>query len=248
MTEKEFLIVIPARYKSTRLPGKPLIDICGKPMIVRTYEQCIAVAGEENVIVATDDLLVGNECNNYNINWVMTDESCLTGTDRVCQVASKIKASFYINVQGDEPLIDPSDITKMIIEARKDPLNIFCGFAKITNEDDYFSPNCPKVVMSLDQKLLYMSRSPIPGNKEGSFRDSFRQICIYSFPRERLLEFSSIGKKSPIEKVEDIEILRFLEMGLQVRMVLMSGNSIPVDVPEDLAAVKKIILENGRNE
>ena len=115
----DYIIVIPARYKSTRFPGKPLIDIFGKSMLQRVYEKCKKITNEKNIIIATDSHIISSHCKLNKMNFIITSNKCLTGTDRVAEVAKKIKKKFYINVQGDEPLVQPKDITKILIKSKK---------------------------------------------------------------------------------------------------------------------------------
>ena len=232
------IIVIPARMQSSRLPGKPLIDIAGKTLIQRTYERCIMAVPKEQIYVATDNVEIFKHCKQSNMQVVMTSENCLTGTDRVAEVAEQIEANYYINVQGDEPLMNPQDILDTIKAAEKYTGEIINGYAPI-NEEDYKSLTVPKVVIRPDGRLLYMSRSSIPGNKNGSFQKAWRQVCVYAFPKIALQTFIKEGEKTPLEAQEDIEILRFLELGYEVRMIPLSVDSIAVDVPEDVERVKQ---------
>ena len=234
----KYIVVIPARYKSKRLPGKPLVDIGGLPMIVRTYNQCTKVINKNNIIIATDSLKIQKVCDQYNIKSIMTSNKCLTGTDRVAEVAKKIKCKLYINVQGDEPFFNPNDLKMLIKEAQKNPKEIINGYAEIKDKKLFFSSSIPKVVFDKKGYLLYMSRAAIPSNKKLEFKKSWRQICAYSFPREALLKFSNAKNKTPIESVEDIEILRFLEEGYKVKMIKMSNKSLAVDNKEDLEKAK----------
>lgn len=230
---------------SSRLPGKPLIDILGKSLIVRTYERCIQAFSAENVFVATDDEKIEEHCKSFGIKVVMTSEKCLTGTDRVAEVATKIDADYYINVQGDEPLMNPADIEEVKKALTIYPGEVINGYAAIETEDQYQSLTIPKLVFRPDGRLLYMSRFPIPGNKKGNFVRSWRQICIYAFPKKALIEFASQSQKTSLEEMEDIEILRFLEMGFEVRMIPLSSDSIAVDTPADL---EKVIRKLEINE
>ena len=234
----KYIVVIPARYKSKRLPGKPLADIGGLPMIVRTYNQCTKVINKKNIIVATDSLKIQKVCDQYNIKSIITSNKCLTGTDRVAEVAKKIKCNFYINVQGDEPFFNPNDLKMLIKEAQKYPKKIINGYAEIKDKKLFFSSSIPKVVFDKKGYLLYMSRAAIPSNKKLEFKKAWRQICAYSFPREALLKFSKAKSKTPIESLEDIEILRFLEEGYKVKMIKMSNKSLAVDNNEDLEKAK----------
>ena len=234
----KYIVVIPARFKSKRLPGKPLANIGGLPMIVRTYNQCKKVVSKNKIIVATDSLKIKNVCNKYNIKSVITSNKCLTGTDRVAEVAKKIKCNFYINVQGDEPFFNPNDLKILIKEAEKKPNEVINGYTEIKNKKLFFSSSIPKVVFDKNGYLLYMSRGPIPSNKALEFRKAWRQVCAYSFPRKALIDFTKTKNKTPIELLEDIEILRFLENGYKVKMIKMSNKSLAVDNNEDLEKAK----------
>lgn len=240
---KDYVVVIPARYKSSRFPGKPLIDLDGKSLLQRTYEQCCKAVDPDLVYVATDDECIEEHCNQLNIQVIMTSSDCLTGTDRVAEFALEIDAKTYINVQGDEPLMNPSDIIQVIKSAKKNPSEIINGFAAITSEEHYTSVTIPKVVFRSDYRLLYMSRSPIPGNKKSQFKKGWRQICVYAFPKESLIDFSKQKGKTHLEHEEDIEILRFLELGYEVRMIELTADSIAVDTPEDAEKVINYLKE-----
>jgi 3-deoxy-manno-octulosonate cytidylyltransferase (CMP-KDO synthetase) len=233
----KIVIVIPARFKSTRYPGKPLIDILGKSMIQRVYEKCVLAFPKEFIFVATEDERIINHCDEYGMQCILTSDNCLTGTDRIAEVAKIIDADYYVNVQGDEPLFNPEDIKYLINKIPEHKGEIINGYCSIDNEIDYRSVSTPKVVFRPDGRLLYMSRSPIPGNKLNKFNFSFRQVCAYAFPKSALLAFSAHNNKTLLEEVEDIEILRFLELGYDVRMLEMSNVSIPIDNPEDLVKV-----------
>ena len=241
-----YYLVIPARYKSNRLPGKPLLDSCGLPMIIRTYRQCAKVIPRSKILVATDDLRIKNICQKENIKVVMTSKNCLTGTDRIAEVAKKFKAKFYLNVQGDEPICNTSDIRKLLKFAKQSPNKIINGYTKITNKKDFYSGHIPKVVFREDGRLLYQSRAPIPTTKQKEYVYAWRQVCIYSLPFKSLKAFSSSRNKTQLERLEDCELLRFLELGHDVQMIKMSNKSVSVDTEESLNLVRKIIKKNAR--
>ena len=234
---KEFLVVIPARFKSSRFPGKPLADIKGKSMIYRVWEKCVNACSEDNVIIATDDSQIEDHCLNFGMNVIMTSETCRTGTDRVSEVSTSLDAGFYVNVQGDEPLIDPSDIARVIDEYRLNPHMTHCAMTEIKSDEEYTNPNIPKVVVNDSNQLLYISRAGIPANKQNSFCKSMKQVCIYAFPKEHLQEYGINKSKTPLEEIEDIELLRLVEKSFEVQMVEVTGSSIAVDTPEDLGKV-----------
>ena len=238
----DYALVIPARLASTRLPRKPLVDICGKTMIEHTYSCALAAVPAEKIFIATDSDEILRVCEGFGAQVVLTSSNCLTGTDRVAQFAEKVPADIYLNLQGDEPLMAPENI-KMILEAGlADKKSIINGWAWVKDENEYYSKSVPKVVMRQDGRMMYMSRSPIPGNKCGTFQYSRKQICVYSFPRAALKAFSENLGKTPNELVEDIEILRFSELGWEVKMIELEGNSIAVDLPEDLEKVRDIMV------
>ena len=175
----------------------------------------------------------------------MTSSNCMTGTDRLAETNEQLNLDFVINVQGDEPLIDPDDICKVIEAYKKEPSTIVNAMCKISDEEEFHSLTVPKVVVSETSKLLYMSRSPIPISKNAEFFIANKQVCIYAFSKGHLEFFASHSAKTKLEQVEDIEILRFLENDIPVRMVNVSSSSIAVDVPSD---VKKVIARLQRNK
>lgn len=231
-------IIIPARYQSSRLPGKPLIDLNGKTMIQRTWERCCLALPREKVYVATDSDQIASYVEHFGGNVVRTESTCLTGTDRVAQANQKIGLDIVINVQGDEPIIDPNDIKKVIEFAKLNPFDVINGYSAIQKKEEYFSLSIPKLAKSESDQLLYMSRAPIPGCKDGTFKFAFKQICVYAFPKKALEAFTSATVKSPFEGAEDIEILRFLELDFLVKLVELSGTNIAVDTEGDVEKVK----------
>ncbi len=235
------VIIIPARYQSSRFPGKPLIDLCGTPMIVRVWERCIKALDPERVFVATDDQRIIDCCNKYGINTLLTSSKCLTGTDRVHEAAKQISSDLIINVQGDEPLLDPQDVIDVLDAARNNPGRIINAMCPITEDQDFYSANVPKVVCRPDGRLLYMSRAAIPTNKILEFVHAMKQVCIYAFPQQALDDFARQKNKTKLEQVEDIEILRFLELGYEVQMIKVSESSIAIDDPADVERVEQAI-------
>ena len=236
---RDFVVVIPARLNSGRLGRKPLADICGKPMILHTYERALEATSKNNIFIATDSDEIMEACHHRGANCVMTSKNCLTGTDRIAEFSRKVKAKVYVNLQGDEPIMDSANICKMIEAGVQEPEMIINGWAYIHKKKEYVSRTIPKVVIKENGDLMYMSRSPIPGNKSNEFVGAKKQICVYSFPLKALHFLSEHPQKSPVEEIEDIEILRFLEMGWRIRMIELSGNSIAVDTPKDLESVRK---------
>ena len=241
----DYALVIPARLDSHRLPRKPLAEICGKPMLEHTYARALEAAPAEKVFITTESDEIRRTCEKFGAQVVMTSSRCLTGTDRIAEFAEQVSANIYINLQGDEPLMDPGNIQAVINAGLATPKSIINGWAWIENEVEFRSRSIPKVTIREDGRMMYISRSPIPGDKNNNFQFSRKQICVYSFPREALMVFLKKGKKTPHEEVEDIEILRFLEMGWEVQMVELSGKSIAVDTPEDLERVRILMVKQS---
>ncbi len=235
----DYLIVIPARYKSSRFEGKPLVEINGKSMIERVWEKCIKLSPRKCVVVATDDKRIFQHCDSKKINVVMTSKKCVTGTDRVAEVSKKIEANFYVNVQGDEPLVNPNDIMKVIRDFKKNKITN-CAATIIKDENELNNPNIPKIVSSKKGFMLYISRSNIPSNKKLNQKKLKKQVCIYCFSKDALSLYGVNSAKTQLEKIEDIEILRVLEHGIPIRVIDVKSSSIAVDTPEDLIRVKKI--------
>jgi 3-deoxy-manno-octulosonate cytidylyltransferase (CMP-KDO synthetase) len=236
-------VIIPARYESSRFPGKPLVDLLGKSLIQRVWERCSSAASPSDVFVATDDERIEKHCLGLGIQVLMTPSDCLTGTDRVYQACRDLEADVIINVQGDEPLIRPDDIIRVIKAHKKSPLEVHCGMCPILSEEDFRSASVPKVVTRQDGQLLYMSRAAIPTDKKLSFSKAMKQVCIYAFSRKALDDFGRYNQKSALESIEDIEILRFLELGYDVGMVEVSDSSIAIDFPQDVERVINAIKE-----
>jgi 3-deoxy-manno-octulosonate cytidylyltransferase (CMP-KDO synthetase) len=233
----KYAVVIPARYQSSRFPGKPLVDICGKPMIQHVWEKCCIAVDASQVYVATDSDKIAQCVSEFGGQVVMTSSTCLTGTDRLAEANETLNCDFLVNVQGDEPVIDPENITK-VIESYLQTNQITNAYSRILTEEEFRSRTIPKTVVSKSGKLLYMSRSPIPLTKKGEFQIAYKQVCVYAFGRRDLEFFSSMQEKTTLEQVEDIEILRFLESDIPVRMVEVPSGTLAVDVPED---VKKVV-------
>ena len=233
-------VVIPARYKSSRFPGKPLAKIKGKEMILWVAGIAEIAVGLENVYVATENEEIVDVVKSYGYKVILTSDSCLTGTDRVAEAAMEIDADIIINIQGDEPLLNPDDIKKVIEYKSHYPDHVINCMANLTKYEDVKNKKIPKVITNLEDELIYMSRNPIPGTKTGNGSNPKKQVCIYAFNREHLQSFSS-NKKTPLEAQEDIEIIRFLEMGQKVKMVMLDNVSHAVDYPEDIKIVEDLL-------
>lgn len=237
------VVLIPARFGSSRYPGKPLVNLLGKPMILWVAELSEKAVGKNNVYVATEDSRIAEVVQAAGYQAVMTTDDALTGTDRLAQAAEQIEADIYINVQGDEPLVDPLDIIKIRDEKEKTPEYIINGFSWITEGEDPHSVNIPKVITTENNEMIYMSRVALPGYKDEKYAPKRykKQVCIYAFTKQELLDFKAFGRKSELEYSEDIEILRFLELGRKIRMVETKPGSLAVDIPGDVEKVEKAL-------
>ncbi|MBI5888646.1 MAG: 3-deoxy-manno-octulosonate cytidylyltransferase [Deltaproteobacteria bacterium] len=240
------VVVIPARFSSTRLNGKPLADIGGKPMIQRVHERALSASLAGEVIVATDDERILRAVEAFGGRAVMTSDRHASGTDRIAEAVEKlkIKAGIIVNVQGDEPLIEAAAIDDAIRPMLERPELKVCTLkTRITDEHDYLDPNAVKVVTDEDGNALYFSRSPIP-NYNTSFKEAaprlFKHIGLYVYRRDFLLEFSGM-RRGPLEKSERLEQLRILENGHRIRVVETPYNPVSVDTPEDLERVREIV-------
>jgi len=242
----KLVIIIPARIKSKRFHGKPLKKILGIPMIIRVAQICEKVTSNRNIFIATDAKKIALVVKKNKFNVLMTSPKCMTGTDRVAEAANKIKADIYINVQGDEPLISAQDIKKIIKAKIKNKDHIICGYTKINKNEDPLKRSIPKVVMNEKNELLYISRALVPGSKKALLRTYNKQVCIYAFNKKELDSFKKLKRKSDLEKIEDIEILRFFEFNKKILMIKTNANSIAVDHPEDIKKVEKELLINDK--
>ena len=236
MAGVSLLVVIPARFQSTRFPGKPLADLGGSPLIEHVWRRCCEAVDVADVVIATDDDRIGAVASEFGAIVEMTSSACLTGTDRVAEVAARRDADWYINVQGDEPFVEPAAIETVIraageADAEIVAINTMCV---IREEAEFRSATVPKPVTDLHGRLLYMSRAAIPTDKGLGFRSAFRQVGLYAFRSSALDLYQPGAQKSPLEGVEDIEILRLLEAGLRVQMVEVPASGIAVDTLDDL--------------
>lgn len=237
----DFIIIIPARLKSTRFPNKLLKKINGIEVIKHVWFKCLKVTNKKNIYIATGDIKIIRFCLKEGINYIKTSKNCLTGSDRIIEIARKIKKVFYINVQGDEIFVDPFSIKKVINYCRKLKNRfIVNAYTKIISEDEYNNVNVPKLVFDKDSNLLFISRAPIPTNKNKTFEKAYKQVCIYAYPRNLIIKIKK-NEKTFLERIEDIEILRFLENGNKIKMINVKGSYISIDTPMDLKIAKKIM-------
>ena len=237
--------VIPARYASTRLAGKPLADIAGKPMIQRVYEQVAKAAVPDEVIVATDDARVFDVVQAFGGTAIMTKVDHLTGTDRLAEVAeARPDIDVIINVQGDEPLIAPDLIDSLGALFRTDEALKMATVGAPLNEAEYNEPSAVKVICNLKGQAMYFSRSLIPYPRTAYGKAPLKHIGIYAYTREFLLEFAKMAP-TPAELTESLEQLRALENGVTIQVIKTDARFIGVDTPEDLAAVNEIFKKQA---
>jgi len=242
------VVIIPARYGSTRLPGKPLLMIAGKPMIQHVVERASAAKLVERVIVATDDLRIVDAVQGFGGEAVMTSRACRSGTDRIAEVVRTLTGvDIVVNVQGDEPLIPPSMIDAAIKPLWDDPM-ILVGtlvrrISEMTELDD---PAVPKVVLDRNNHCLFFTRSPIPYTRDYPYEawlshaPYYRHIGIYVFRRSFLLRYASL-EQTPLEQAEQLEQLRILEHGYSLYAAITAEESLAVDTPADLERVRHIM-------
>lgn len=233
-------VIIPARYDSTRFPGKPLIKLNGIPMIIRTCNSVSKVFSKKDIYVTTDDMRISNVCNSYGYNSIIVTDKCPTGTDRVSLAAQKLNYDYYINVQGDEPLISEEVIRKVKLNVEIYNSCITC-VSKIYNYNDYISDQIVKMVFGVNNELIYASRLPIPFSTEVMFPISYKHVPIYGFNKDVLVKLYGNKIKTPLEKKEDIEIIRLLEYNIPVTVLEVDYNGISIDNPSDVQkAIEKL--------
>ena len=247
----KIIAVIPARYESSRFHGKPLANICGKLMIERVYLQAKKVKEFDEIYVATDDDRIMDACKERHVNCIMTSKAHRTGTDRVGEVAEKKTADLYVNIQGDEPLIEPDTIRKAILpflEVPNTDIQVTNLMTEIKDPVDLINNTVPKVIASRDGRGIFLTRSAAPYPKGKIDAKYYKQVCVYGFRPEALNFYCEYGKKygkAKIEAIEDIEILRFIENGYRVQYLEVDSETIAVDTPNDLERVIAYLKENN---
>jgi 3-deoxy-manno-octulosonate cytidylyltransferase (CMP-KDO synthetase) len=246
LQQMKTLGIIPSRYASTRFPGKPLIDINGKTMIQRVYEQAKKASCLSEVVVATDDTKIFDHIVSFGGKVVMTADSHESGTDRCAEVLNKMKEDFdvVINIQGDEPFIDPEQINQLSSCFEDDKTDIATLIKKIDTEEELFNPNRPKVAVNTNNFALMFSRGVIPElsgvdkDKWFSKQAYYKHIGIYGYRSKVLNEISKLPP-SPLEIKERLEQLRWLENGYKIKVAATSFEAIAIDTPADLEKLKK---------
>lgn len=238
--------IIPARYNSTRFPGKPLAMIKGKTMIQRVCEQAWK-SKLDAVVVATDDIRIADEVLKFGGKYVMTDPRHQSGTDRCCEAVQMLEEQYdaVINIQGDEPFIDPRHIDLLVDLISRDDTQLASLVKRVEEAEDLFGSSKVKVVMDKTGKALYFSRNPIPFMQnvahekwlqKGRF---YQHIGIYAYKTETLYQIAKM-QPSALEQAESLEQLRWLENGLSIRMAVVAGESLSIDTPDDLAKAREM--------
>jgi len=239
----QVVALIPARFASTRFPGKPLADIDGRPMIEHVYRRAESAASVSEVIVVTDDLRIATRVSDFGGRVRLTKPTHQSGTDRLAEVVAKIDCDIAVNVQGDEPLIDPRAIDQAIAPLLDDPtVQMTTLYRRITQPSELADPNVVKVVVDRGGYALYFSRAPIPYIRDprGGWPPLYRHIGLYAYRRSVLLVLAGLDP-TPLERAEHLEQLRALEHGIRIKAVETPYDSLSVDTPDDLEAVRRLL-------
>jgi 3-deoxy-manno-octulosonate cytidylyltransferase (CMP-KDO synthetase) len=248
MDADKVVVVIPARYGSTRLPGKPLVNLAGKPMIEWVYERAKRSRRAGRVIVATDDERIVKAVQGFGGEARMTRAEHRTGTERVAEVASHVEGEVFVNAQGDEPLLDPLALDTAIdalsgAQEEEPAVAIATVATPVRVPGDIMDPNVVKTVLDFDDNALYFSRAPIPWVRDGAAKQHARHwkhLGLYAFERQALLEYPTLPQ-GELEKLEQLEQLRWMENGWKIRVAEVQHDAVSVDVPEDVPRVERLL-------
>jgi 3-deoxy-manno-octulosonate cytidylyltransferase (CMP-KDO synthetase) len=251
MSDPKVVVVIPARFGSTRLPGKPLVSFAGKPMIQHVYDRAKRAQTVDEVLVATDDQRIMDAVFAFGGHARMTRSDHRTGTERIAEVAAHEPGDIFVNVQGDEPLIDPLAIDAAVGALLEEPpAQISTVATTIRHAADVMDPNVVKAVLDFDDYALYFSRAPIPwirDTQQNLHVKYWKHLGLYVFQRDALLEYPTLPQ-GELEKIEQLEQLRWLENGWRIRVAEVPHDAVSVDVPEDIPRVEKLIREEKHAE
>ena len=235
--------IIPVRMASTRFPGKPLAKIKGHSMIEHVYRRSLKAKNIDDLYIATCDREIAHEAESFGAKFIMTADTHTRGTDRVVEAARQVSAEIIINIQGDEPLVDPASLDKAIDHMQSSPDIQTINFVSlITDWDVFIDHGVVKTVVDKKNKVLYFSRQPVPACSKGEFRKALKQIGIYLFRKEFLLVFSSWDETN-LEIIEKVDMLRILENGHTIDAVEVK-DMVSVDTPEDLSEVEKLMEQD----
>src|SRR5215470_17413092 len=244
MDPSQVVIVIPARYASSRLPGKPLVPLAGKSMIQRVYERAKQAQTASRVIVATDDERIVKAVEGFGGEARMTRTDHRTGTERIAEVAAHVEGPVFVNVQGDEPLLDPAAVDTAVGALLEEPAAAIVTVAvPIRTPADIMDPNVVKTVLDFDDNALYFSRAPIPWVRDAAHKIHARHLKhlgLYVFQRGALLEYPTLPQ-GELERLEQLEQLRWMENGWKIRVAEVAHDAVSVDVPEDVGRVERLL-------
>jgi len=242
--QKQVVVVIPARFGSTRLPGKPLVNLAGKPMVQRVYERAKEARSATRVIVATDDERIVKAVESFGGEARMTRPGHRTGTERIAEVAAHTEGDVFVNVQGDEPLLDPQAVDTAVGALLEEPVAAIATVAvPIKTPQDIMDPNVVKTVLDFDGNALYFSRAPIPWVRDSTSHSVVRHLKhlgLYVFQRDALLEYPTLPQ-GELERIEQLEQLRWMENGWKIRVREVEHDAVSVDVPADVERVEKLL-------
>ncbi len=239
--------VIPARYASSRFPGKPLMDICGKPMVWWVYNNMSTLNCLDDLIVATEDQRIIDTCNKYGMKSILTSDSHETGTDRVVEVSEKVNGDVFVVIMGDEPLIKADDVALLVDTFNNSACDACMLTTKFKKPVDVVNTTTIKLALNDDNDVIFMSRQPIPFPKATLGYDYYKNMGAYAFTRKSLQIYKST-EKGRIEKAEDCEMLRLIEKHCIVKAIEVDSDSMSVDTMKDLERIRAVIndkLSNG---
>jgi 3-deoxy-manno-octulosonate cytidylyltransferase (CMP-KDO synthetase) len=235
--------VLPARYASTRFPGKPLALISGHPLIEWVHRAALRIPGAARVVVATDDARIAEAVRRFGGAVITTRTDHPTGTDRVAEVAKQLRTDIVVNLQGDEPVFDPQLIGRMVdVFAKRADVDIVTACHALHRREDFENPNIVKVVFDMKGRALYFSRAPVPFGAMDA-RGAFRHVGVYAYRREALLKMAKLPRTA-LEVSERLEQLRALENGMVIAVVETEHETVGVDVPADVKKVEKVLQQS----
>ncbi|HMH80678.1 MAG TPA: 3-deoxy-manno-octulosonate cytidylyltransferase [Candidatus Acidoferrum sp.] len=247
LDSSKVVIVIPARYGSTRLPGKPLVSLAGQPMIQRVYERAKQAKTAGRVIVATDDERIVKAVEGFGGEARMTRADHRTGTERIAEVAAHSEGAIFVNVQGDEPLLDPVAVDTAVNSLLEEPVAAISTVAVlIRTPADIMDPNVVKTVLDFEDNAIYFSRAPIPWVRDTGMKTHARHLKhlgLYVFQRDALLEYPTLPQ-GELERIEQLEQLRWMENGWKIRVAEVEHDAVSVDVAEDVKRVEDLLAKS----
>jgi len=247
LSDSKIIGIIPARYASTRFPGKPLVDIAGKSMIQRVYEQASKAKSLSKVVVATDDARIADEVKRFGGEFIFTSSNHQSGTDRCAEVIEQLPGyDIVINIQGDEPFIEPAQIELLTSCFTEEKVQLATLIKSIHSQESVYNPNSPKVVIDVNGRAMYFSRSPIPFIRNGEpgvwaeKHQFYKHIGIYGYRTESLKAITKLPPSS-LEIAESLEQLRWIENGFYIQTKVTDLETVAIDTPEDLLKLNNLL-------